>query len=290
MIKNATIFRIQLPQPMLVLTFDNAIFAQKFNPCGATQESACGWASPRGHDWDAMVENIGSHLIMRFVRETKAVPGQAIQRELDEQIAKIQREQDRKPGRKEKRELREEIVRKLLPHAFAKRVDVPVWIDPVSGLLIIGSTSSVITDLITCALVQALPGAKIDYLNTQVSPQAAMTQWLSGADDELPRFFAPGRDVELHSEDEFKTVVKYNRHHLDDKEMKRHIGQGKLPVSLSLDWDGRGQFTLTKAGQIRKIKFLDTVFEGQKAEDAGGFDADWAITTGESHFGSPRNS
>lgn len=281
MIKNATIYRIQLPQPMQVLTFDNAIYSQKFTPCGATQESASGWVPPRGHDWDAMVESIAGHLIMRFVRETKAVPGQAITRELDALVANIEREYDRKVGRKEKRELRDTVVQKLLPHAFAKRTDVPVWIDREHGWLVIGSTSSTITDLVTVALVQAMPGVKIDHLNTVLAPQAAMTQWLAGADEDWPAGFAAGRDVELHSGDEFKTVVKYNRHHLDDKEMKRHIGQGKLPVSLALDWDGRVQFTLTKASQIRKIKFLDIVFEDQKAEDAGGFDADWAITTGE---------
>ena len=280
MIKNATIYRIQLPKPMPVLTFDHAIETQKFTPCRATQDRSCGWVPPRGEHHGAMVETIGG-MIMRFVHEVKTVPGQAIARELDAQVTKIQREQDRIVGRKEKRELREEIVRSMLPHAFAKRTEVPVWIDPVAGLLIVGSTSNGVTDLITGALVQAMQGAKISPLDTDVAPQAAMTQWLGGADDAWPRFFAPGRDVELHSGDEMKAVVKYNRHHLDDEEMRRHIGQGKLPVSLSLDWEGRVQFTLTKAGQIRKIKFLDTVFDGQKAEDAGGFDADWAIATGE---------
>ena len=280
MIKNATIYRIQLPKPMPVLTFDHAIETQKFIPCRATQDRSCGWVPPRGEHHGAMVETI-SGMIMRFVNEVKTVPGQAIARELDAQVTKIQREQDRKVGRNEKRELREEIVLKLLPHAFAKRTEVPVWIDPVAGLLIVGSTSTAITDLVITALVHALDGVKIRHLDTAVAPQAAMTQWLGGADDAWPRFFAPGRDVELHSGDEMKAVVKYNRHHLDDEEMRRHIGQGKLPVSLALDWQDRVSFTLTKAGQIRKIKFLDTVFDGQKAEDAGGFDADWAIITGE---------
>lgn len=281
MFKNATLFTIQLPQPLLVFKFDHAIEAQQFSPCGATQAQSFGWAPPRGEDHGAMVESIAGHLIMRFVRETKAVPGQAITRELDALVANIEREYDRKVGRKEKRELRDTVVQKLLPHAFAKRTGVPVWIDPEHGWLVIGSTSSTVTDLITGALVQAMPGVKIDHLNTVLAPQAAMTQWLAGADEDWPSGFAPGRDVELKSDDEFKTVVKYNRHHLDDEEMRRHIGQGKLPVSLALDWDGRVQFTLTKSSQIRKIKFLDTVFDGQKAEDAGGFDADWAIATGE---------
>ncbi|MGL4297314.1 MAG: recombination-associated protein RdgC [Aestuariivirga sp.] len=280
MFKNATLFAIQLPQPMQVMTFDHAIESQQFTPCGATQAQSFGWAPPRGEDHGAMVESIAGHLIMRFVRETKSVPAQAIKRALDEVISDIEDGRGRKPGRKETRELRDEVMQDLLPHAFAKRTEVPVWIDPARSLLVVGSTTTAVTDLVISALVQALPGATIGYLNTQVAPQAAMTQWLAGADEDWPSGFAPGRDVELKSNDEFKTVVKYNRHHLDDEEMRRHIGQGKLPTQLALDWQGRVSFTLTQATQIKKIKFLDTVFDGQKAEDAG-FDADWAIATGE---------
>lgn len=281
MFKNATLFTIQLPQPLLVFKFDHAIEAQQFSTCGATQAQSFGWAPPRGEDHGAMVESIAGHLIMRFVRETKSVPAQAIKRALDALVANIEREYDRKVGRKEKRELRDTVVQKLLPHAFAKRTDVPVWIDQALGLLVVGSTTTAVTDQVISALVQALPGATIGYLNTQVAPQAAMTQWLAGADEDWPSGFAPGRDVELKSDDELKTVVKYNRHHLDDEEMLRHISQGKLPTQLALDWQGRVSFTLTQATQIKKLKFLDTVFDGQKAEDAGSFDADWAIATGE---------
>jgi recombination associated protein RdgC len=39
-------------------------------------------------------------------------------------------------------------------------------------------------------------------------------------------------------------------------------------------------FMLTEGLQIKKIAFLDTVFEGTKADD-GGFDTDVAIATGE---------
>lgn len=277
MIKNASIFRIALYGKLT----DEILAAHAFAPCGATQQQSTGWAPPRGEAHGAMVESIAGHLILRFVRETKTVPGQAIARELEARIAKIEREEGRKPGRKESRELKEEIVQSLLPHAFPKRTEVPVWIDPARGLLVIGSTSTTVMDLVISALVRTMEGLTVDFISTQVSPQAAMTQWLTGSDEDWPASFAAGRDVELHSDDEMKTVVKYNRHHLDDAEMKRHITQGKLPVSLALDWNGRVQFTLTKAFHIKKIKFLDTAFEGQKAEDAGGFDADWAIATGE---------
>ena len=39
-------------------------------------------------------------------------------------------------------------------------------------------------------------------------------------------------------------------------------------------------FVLNDALQLKKITFLDSVFEGRKSDDAG-FDADVAIATGE---------
>ena len=78
------------------------------------------------------------------------------------------------------------------------------------------------------------------------------------------------------------SVVKFTRHPLDDEEMKRHIAQGKLPTQLALDWDGRVGFVLTEGSQLKKVAFLDGVFEEQAgAEDKGGFDSDVAIATGE---------
>lgn len=47
-----------------------------------------------------------------------------------------------------------------------------------------------------------------------------------------------------------------------------------------MTWDDRVSFLLTEGLQVRKLAFLDTVFEGTKADD-GGFDTDVAIATGE---------
>ena len=56
--------------------------------------------------------------------------------------------------------------------------------------------------------------------------------------------------------------------------------QGKLPTKLALTWDDRVSFVLTDGLQVRKLSFLDSVFEGTKADD-GEFDTDVAIVTGE---------
>lgn len=282
MFKNVMVYRIGPEGAATVEQMEAALAQQPFQPCGPTQALSVGWVPPRGDAHGALVEATGSHRILRFVLESKAVPAQVIQRHLDERIAAIEAQQGRKPGRKESRDLRDEIVLDLLPMAFAKTSTVMVWFDLEAGRLVLDCGSQGKADEVVTALVKALPGLQLSALNTQLSPQAAMTAWLSGSADDWPAHFAPGREVELKSADELNSVVKFTRHHLDDEDMRRHIGQGKLPTRLAMDWDGRVSFVLTEATQLKKIAFLDGVFEDHgQSEDGGGFDADVAIATGE---------
>ena len=48
-----------------------------------------------------------------------------------------------------------------------------------------------------------------------------------------------------------------------------------------MTWDDRVSFMLTEGMQIKKISFLDMVFEGNKTGKDDSFDADVAIATGE---------
>ncbi len=276
------VYRIAPGWAMEVEAMEAALAKMPFQPCGATQPESYGWAPPRGQAHGALVELVAGQRILRFMHESKAVPGSVVKRRLEERCAQIEEKEGRKPSRKESRELRDEIVQELLPMAFARTASVLVWLDLDQGRLVLDCASTGKADTLVSALVECLAGLQVSLLNTQVSPQAAMTQWLTGNADEWPAHFAPGREVELKSGDEMNSVVKFTRHPLDDEEMKRHIAQGKLPTQLALDWDGRVSFVLTEGTQLKKLTFLDGVFEEQAgAEDNGGFDSDVAIATGE---------
>lgn len=282
MFKNVMVYRIGPDWSAPVEQMEEALAQMPFQPCGPTQAESMGWMPPRGEAHGALVEALGSHRILRFVMERKAVPGQVVQRHLDERAAQIEAREGRKPGRKESRALRDEIVLDLLPMAFAKTSTVMVWMDLAAGRLVLDCASQARADAVITALVKCLDGLTLNALNTQLSPQAAMTAWLSGGDADWPAHFAPGQEVELKSGDEMNSVVKFTRHPLLDEEMQRHIGQGKLPTKLALDWDGRVTFVLTESTQLKKVAFGDGVFEDHaQAEDGGGFDADVAIATGE---------
>jgi recombination associated protein RdgC len=63
--------------------------------------------------------------------------------------------------------------------------------------------------------------------------------------------------------------------------VRQHIADGKVPTQLALTWQGRVSLLLTDAMQVKKIAFLEGVFEGGKPTRDEAFDADAAIATGE---------
>ncbi|MDR2336366.1 MAG: recombination-associated protein RdgC [Burkholderiaceae bacterium] len=278
MFKNMIVYRIAESWQMDLTQVEEALAPSLFEECGATQEKSVGWVPPRGEEHGAMAESVGGQWILRFMTESKVLPGSVLARKVKEKAARIEQETGRKPGKKESKELKEEAKLDLLPMAFTKQGSMWVWIDPEAHLLVLDTGSQGRADEVVTMLVDALPGFAVALLDTQESPQAAMAHWLK--EQEPPVGFSIDRECELKSADEAKAVVRYSRHPLDIDEIREHIDQGKMPTKLAMSWDDRVSFVLTESLQIKKISFLDTVFEGQKQDDAG-FDADVAIATGE---------
>lgn len=278
MFTNLTIYRIAAGWSATHAAAEEALGKTAFIECGATQEKSCGWTPPRGEAHGAMLESIGGQWIARFKTEAKMLPGSVIARRVQEMAAQIEKETGRKPGRKEARELKDEAKLDLLPMAFTKQASMWVWIDPTARLLVVDTASQSRADDVVTLLVEALPGLSVSLLSTQTSPQSAMAQWLR--EQEPPTGFTIDRECELKSASEDKAVVKYGRHPLDIEEVQAHIDAGKLPTRLAMTWDDRVSLTLTEGLHIKKLSFLDTVFEGTKSDDSG-FDTDVAIATGE---------
>ena len=278
MFKNLTIYRIAPLWPADLDPIEQAMTKGQFVPCSATQEKSVGFVPPRGELHGPRVEDIGGQWILRFKSETKTIPAQALARRVAEKAARIEQETGRKPGRKETKELKDEARLDLLPIAFSNEATTWIWIDRENRTLVVDTASQSRADVIVSALVDLLPGLSVSLLGTCTSPQAAMAHWL--ATQEPPAGFSIDRECELKSADESKSTVRYGRHPLDIEEVQKHIAAGKLPTRLAMTWDGRVSFVLTQGLQVRGVKFLDAVFEGTKA-DAGGFDTDVAIATGE---------
>ena len=281
MFKNATIYRINPETIPALQTITEALESAKFAPCGATQDKSVGWVPPRKNDHDALVESIGGQIIMRLMIETKSVPASVVREKAQEAADHVEATTGRKPGKKETMALREDALLALLPQAFPKQASVFVWIDPANGWLVTDASSQGKQDEVVTALVRAFNDISLTLLQTAVTPQTAMTSWLSAVyEEEIPEGFSIERACELRSADEEKSVVKFNRHNLVTEEVRKHITEGKLPKWAAMSFDDRIGFVLTESMMIKKIKFFEGVIDSIP-DDEGGFDADVAITTGE---------
>lgn len=278
MFKNAIIYRIAQGWKVDLQQVEDALAKSPFMECGATQEKSLGWVPPRGEEHGALAESVGGQWILRFKVESKTIPAQVLARRVAEKAERIEKETGRKPGKKESRDLKEEAKLDLLPMAFTKQSTMWVWIDREARTILLDTGSQGRADEVVSLLVESLPGLQVSLLYPKTSPQAAMSHWLST--QEPPVGFTVDRECELKSTDEAKAVVRYGRHPLDIEEVQAHVAAGKLPTRLAMTWDDRVSFMLTEGLQLRKVHFLDTVFEGTKADD-GGFDTDVAIATGE---------
>lgn len=107
MFKNLIIYRIGT----LAATLDQAEAAlQKapFAECGATQEKSSGWVPPRGEAHGALAESVGGQWVLRFMTESKVIPGTVLARKVKEKAAQIEQQTGRIPGKKETKELKDE--------------------------------------------------------------------------------------------------------------------------------------------------------------------------------------
>lgn len=279
MFKNVIVYRIGLGWSASVAQMEQDLQSARFVECGASQEKSVGWIEPRGEAHGPLVEAVGGQLMLKLMIETRTLPGSVVTRKVKERVAQIEASSGRKPGKKETRDIRDDIRLELLPMAFTKLSGVVVWIDRGAQLLVIDAASQAKSDEVVTALVKSLDGLALTLLNTQVSPTAAMSEWLISR--EAPAGFSVDRECELKAADESKAVVRYSRHPLDNDEVKEHVAGGKLPTRLALTWDSRVSFVLTENLQLKKLAFLEVVFEGASSGKDDGFDADAAIATGE---------
>ena len=276
---NAIIYRITIdPDRHSLAALEDALQGQRYVECTPTQEESSGWVPPRGLEHGALAESIGGHWILRLMTETRSVPGSVVSRKVDERVAQIEQTTGRKPGKKERAEIKENVKHELLPMAFSKQGATTVWIDPAAGLLVLDTSSMSRADAVVTALVTCMDGLAVSLVHTQHSPASSMAGWLNS--QEAPSGFSIDREVELRATDESKAVVRYANHALDIDQVREHVAGGKMPTRLAMTWDDRVSFQLTEGLTLRKIKFLEGVFEG-KGDKEDEFDGDVAIFTGE---------
>jgi recombination associated protein RdgC len=280
MFKNLIAYRLSNDFQADAERLEESLEAARFVPCGATEALSAGWVPPRGEPGAALLENIGGHLLLSLRVERRVLPAAVVREKLDEMVEHVEIETGRRPGKKQQRDMKDQATLELLPRAFTLHSHVRVWISPAQGLLMVDAASISKADEVITLLIKAESKLNLHLLQSAESPAACMAAWLM--DGQPPKDFVIDRDCEVKGADELKPAVRYTRHNLDNDEVKAHLTSGKMPTKLALTWKERVSFTLTDAGQIKGIKFLDIVFDGRdKPAKDEAFDVDAALATGE---------
>lgn len=278
MFRNLTAFRLTDADAQATLCA--ALVKQPLRNCGATERSTAGFIAPRQEHDAYLAHPLGAHRLIALGVDEKVLPAASVRTEADKRLQQIEKTQGYRPGRKQTKEVREAVEQELLPKALLKRRITYAAL--AEGWLLIDTATPARADELLEALKRAAEELPLTLARTTTAPGSAMTQWLAAG--EAPAPFSIDRDCVLESPVEERPKVRYTRHNLDSEEVRKHIAEGKQASQLALTWRDRISFTLTAAGPLRKIAFLDLIqeeAERQSAEGADLFDAQWSLAIGE---------
>lgn len=278
--KNAFIFNFISNTALTADSLCTALSTKPLQPCSGIDKQQKGWVSCRGDD--RLVHVANQQILFALGVEQKLLPVTIINRFAKERVADIEAQQGYKVGRKELKDIKEAVTQELLPRAFALQRTTYAWIDMVNRRLIIDAASAGKAEELLEFLNKTLDDLPVKPLHTELSPVAAMTDWLAG--DNAPTGFTIDRELELRATGESKSTVRYANHALEGEEILAHIAAGKRSTRLGVTWNDRISFVLTEQLQVKRIEFLDIIKEEatQQADNAEElFEIDFMLMTGE---------
>lgn len=225
----------------------------------------------------------GTKVINVELRE-RILPGKVIRRELESRRRDIESRQNHTMGRKAIAELKDEVIASLLPNAFIKVSNVPLFI--FEDMVLIATTSAKMVDAILNLLTATFDHTRLHLINFKTNRNFAT-------------FF--NKLVFESSVDDFAVVpintVLRGQHKVvrlrdvdvgSESVVKMMTDQVVRVAEISLLYDNKVQFTLSDKGIFRRLALAD-ILQEQITEDAEAgegdagtllFDADVAITIG----------
>lgn len=277
--KNIFIYRLSTDCTITADKLNEKLALKPLLACSGLDKQSRGWVACHG---DNLVHGANQQILFALGVEQKLLPATIINRFAKERVADIEAQQGYKVGRKEMKEIKEVITEELLPRAFALQRSTFAWLDPVHGYLIIDAASSAKTEELLLLLNKTVDGLPFKPLHTNISPVAAMTDWLAG--NNAPSGFTIDRELELRATGESKATIRYANHALEGEEILAHIAAGKRVTRLGMTWNDRISFVLTEQMQIKRLEFLDIIKEESTtmADNADEmFELDFTLMTGE---------
>lgn len=282
--RNLRLYRLPGEFKFDIAAFEAQLAKQPLVRCGSFDMMSRGWVYPRAEG--AFIHAVNRQWLLALGVEQKLLPATVVRQMAQERAAAIEAEQGRKVGRKEMRDIAERVSEELMPKAFTRRRTTWGWLDPLNGWLAIDAGSDARADEFMETLLNSIDGFAPRPLQTQISPIAAMTDWLAA--NEPPVGFTLDSDLELRAASEAQSAIRYVRHDIGGPEIAKHLADGKIATKLGMTWNDRVSFVLTDKLHIKRLAFLDVIKEQAEQNAANAdeqFDADFVLMAGElAHF------
>jgi recombination associated protein RdgC len=266
MFKNATLLGFN-PKA----TFAPLPDEMKFTPPSDLELKRSGWAPVRD-DVLAYINN--GHWLLNFTVEKKHMPAGAVKLVVNEKAAALEEAQGFAPGKKAMKDLKERVIDELLPRALSSRSTTRVWIDRAHGRIVIDSVSNAMIDEVQRALIKTF--GDIGLQDVAWPRAKVITEWLEAA----PCDFTSDDEVALQYPGERGKVVKYARADLGADDVQAHLKAGASVQTMAMTYNDRISFVMTSDLQVRRIRPLDILKEGD-TKDVDKFDNDFVLMTGE---------
>lgn len=278
--KNLQVYRLPAAWAMTAEHLAELLQSQAFAAGSSLERQAQGWVPPV--EGGPLAYGVAGQILIALRTEKKLLPAAAINQAAKAKAREIEEQQGFKPGRKQMKEIKEAVTEALLPRALGVQRDTRAWIDTRNGWLCIDASSGARCDDMLQLLNRAIDKFPLANLHVEMSPAAAMTEWLISGEE--PANFTIDQDTELRSTGEGRATVRYVRESVVPEDARRHIGTGKQATRLAMTWADRVSFVLTESLAIKRIVPLDVLKENADAlaqNDAERFESDFVLMAGE---------
>lgn len=280
--RNLQIYRLADDHALTAEAINAALSKRPFTPCGSMDTESYGWIAPARHEPEALALARQNAVLVALKIETKILPAAAIKDELDKRVEQIETELQRKVGRKEQKELKDRIIDELLPRALSRTGVQRALIDLENNLVIVDAASGSKAEFLLSSLREALGSLPTRLIETETSPTAAMTLWLS---EGTPDDFDLGQAATLKYPGEEGSTAKLDKQAMDCEEVRQHLAASKIVTRLALSHKDRLSFTLTGELGIKSLAMLDVLKDEVKDLDAATqdalFESQFALLIGE---------
>ena len=274
--KNAMIYR--LTKSLNLDDLQDKLNYAVFTPCQPSDSTHFGWNPPL-KDSRLLHHTAGGNVLLIAKKETKILPAEVVNKELNERIEKLEKDHGRKIKKVEKQALKDDVIAALLPRAFSKYQHTALWIDTKNDLIYVDAASSNRAEDVLALLRKTLGSLPVVPLQFANDVGIAMSLWI--ANERAPEWLSVLEDAELRNKAD-NGVIKCKNQDLTDVDILS-IALSSFVTKLALEWEDRLSFVLNEDCSLKRLKFSDYITEQNddilKEDVAQRFDADFILMT-----------